>query len=74
MRYYPIHTASVQSFLLEYVSVENNETLSKNANKTIKKITILGSRKTIQTGEEIGILQADKEFWAFPLVEKGIII
>jgi len=41
--------------------------LSKKVNKPIKRVAILGSAKSMQAGEEIGILHAGKEFWAFPL-------
>ena len=51
----------------EYASVENNEILSKKVRKPIKKVAILGSAKSLQAGDDIGILHAGKEFWAFPL-------
>jgi len=50
----------------EYASVENNEILSKKIKKPIKRIAILGSAKSMKTGDDIGILYAGKEFWAFP--------
>ena len=52
---------------VEYATVENNEILSKNVKKNVKKVAILGSAKSLKAGGEIGILHAGKEFWAFPL-------
>jgi len=51
----------------EYASVENNEILSKKVKRNIKKVAILGSAKSMQAGDDIGIIYAGKEFWAFPL-------
>ena len=65
---YQAYKAECKKVGWEYASVENNEILSKNVNKAIRKIAILGSRKLIQAGEEIGIIQVGKEFWAFPLI------
>jgi len=53
----------------EYASVNNNELLSKKVTKDIKKVAILGSPKALRAGDEIGILHAGKEFWAFNLSE-----
>ena len=53
----------------EFASVKNNDVLSKKVTKEIKKVAILGSTKAIKAGDEIGIIQAGKEFWAFPLSE-----
>jgi len=64
---YQIYKTECKKVGWEYASVENNEILSKNVKKTIKKIEIIGSTKSIQAGEEIGILQEGKKFWAFPL-------
>jgi hypothetical protein len=66
---YQVYKAECKKVGWEYASVENNGILSKNVNNPIKKIQILGSTKSIQAGEEIGILQTSKEFWAFPLNE-----
>ena len=55
--------------VLGSASVENNEILSKKVNKPIKGIEIIGSAKSIKVGDEIGILQTGKEFWAFSLTE-----
>ena len=51
----------------EYASVDNNEVLSKRVKRSTKRVVILGSRKSMQAGDEIGILKAGKEFMAFPL-------
>ena len=55
--------------LLGSASVENNEILSKKVKKPIKGVEIIGSAKLIKAGDEIGILQTGKEFWAFSLTE-----
>ncbi|MDR2284528.1 MAG: hypothetical protein LBE37_15025 [Sphingobacterium sp.] len=52
---------------LGYTSIENNKIVSKTVKKPLKKIEILGSSKDIQVGGEVGIIQVDKTFWAFPL-------
>jgi len=60
-------TKCVKVNALGYAVVENNEILSISVKKTTKSIEILCPSKSIQAGEEIGILQADKNFWAFSL-------
>ena len=50
-----------------YAYVENNEILSKKLAKPFKRIEIIGTVKSIRAGDNIGILQTGKEFWAFPL-------
>ena len=52
---------------LGYAVVENNEVLSKKVKKPTKWIEMLGSTKSIQADKEIGILQVNKDFWAFSL-------
>ena len=52
----------------EYVSVDNNDILSSNIKKPIKKLSFIGSKKELKTGEEIGIIQFDKVFYVFSLV------
>ena len=54
--------------LFEYALVENNEILSKKVRKSLKWISILGSPKSIQIGDDVGILKVDKDFWAFSLI------
>lgn len=66
---YQVYRTDCKKVGWEYASVDNNEILSKKVNKPIKKVAILGSTKAIQAGEQIGILHAGKEFWAFPLSE-----
>ena len=66
---YHIYKTKCKKVGWEYASVENNDTLSKKVKKVLKKIEILGSTKSIKAGEEVGIFQAGKEFWVFPLNE-----
>ena len=57
-----------KKFFNEYAVVENNEILSGKVSKPIKSITIIGSHKSINDGDEIGILHVDKKtFYAFSL-------
>lgn len=51
----------------EYATVDNNEVLSKNVKKPTKKVGILGSKKGMNAGDEIGIIKVSKGFWAFPI-------
>ena len=48
-------------------SVDNNDILSKSIKKPLKSLEILGSTKSIQVGDEIGILQVEKDFLSFSL-------
>ena len=66
-RDYQVYKAECKKVHWEYASVENNEILSKKAGKSMKKIAVLGSVKSINVGDEIGILKTGKEFWIFPL-------
>ena len=52
---------------LGHAVVENNEVLSKKVKKPLKRIELLGSTKSIQADNEIGIVQVNKDFWAFSL-------
>ena len=55
-------------FLNEYAEVENNEILSKKMRRPVKSIVIIGSHKSINPDDEIGIIQIDKKyFYAFSL-------
>ena len=65
---YQVYKKECKKVGWQYISVENNEILSKNLNKKIKKIEILDSRKLMQAGENVGIIQMGKVFWAFPLI------
>ena len=47
--------------------VDNNEILSKTVKKAQKGLEVLGSTRSLRAGEEIGILQVDKDFWVFSL-------
>ena len=50
-----------------YLSVDNNETLSKVVRNPLKRIDFLGSHKLYQVGYKVGILQVKKTFWALSL-------
>ena len=57
-----------KKFFNEYAVVENNEVLSNKVSKPVKSLTIIGSHKSINDGNEIGILHVDKKtFYAFAL-------
>jgi len=64
---YQVYKAECKKVGWEHAFVENNDILSKNPKKAIKKLVILGSAKSLKTGEEIGVLQVGKEFMAFSL-------
>jgi len=64
---YQVYKSECKKVGWEYASVKNNDILSKNPNKDLAKVRILGSRKSIQAGEEIGILHVSKMFSAFSL-------
>ena len=57
-----------KKFFNEYAVVENNEILSKKVSKPTKALTIIGSHKSINEDDEVGILHVDKKtFYAFAL-------
>jgi len=64
---YQTYKAVCKKIGWEYASIDNNEILSKNVTKATKKVAIFGTRKSMQAGDEIGILKVGKEFRAFPL-------
>ena len=57
--------------LFEYVLVDNNEILSKKVKKPLKWLEFLGSRKAINEGTEVGVLQIGKLFNAFSLDDES---
>ena len=58
-----------KKFFNEYAIVENNEILSKKVSKPTKWVGIIGSHKSINEGDNVGIIQIDKKtFYAFSLV------
>ena len=63
-------TKCIKKRLLEYAVVENNEILSRKVKRPLKWVPLLVPMKSINVGDEIGIVKVDKKvFYAFSLNE-----
>ena len=66
---YLVYKTECKTIKFSSVSVENNEILSKKIKKPIKWLEIVGTPKSFQAGDEIGVLRTGNDFWAFSFNE-----